>query len=202
MALGLNVKKRRTQLGITQSQLAHVVGVSQVAIANLEKRDSKSSRNLIALAEALQCSPRELELGDMVGENPSVYVINSIPELQTQQTAKWRYYREKSKRFLPRLILNSGENTFFITINGDSMTAPTGVTPSFPSGYSIHIDPDKKAEHNDFIIAELSDGKVVFKQLKLEEENYYLKPLNPNFDPIFEKFTIIGVAIAASLQLV
>ena len=202
MALGLNVKKRRLQLGLTQTELAHVVGISQVAIANLEKRDSKSSRNLIALAEALQCSVQELELGDMVREKPSAYILNSVPELEIQQAGEWQYYKGKSKRALPRVALNGGENTFFILVDGDSMTAPIGVYPSFPCGYSVHVDPDKKVEHNDFVLAKLHGGQIVFKQIKFEDGDYYLKSLNPNFEPIFDEFNTVGVVIAASLQLV
>jgi len=63
MALGMNVKIRREFLGMTQKQLAETIGVSQEAIANLEKRDSQSSRRMVALSSALRITPEDLENG-------------------------------------------------------------------------------------------------------------------------------------------
>jgi phage repressor protein C with HTH and peptisase S24 domain len=63
MALGKNVKIRREFLSMTQKQLAESIGVSQEAIANLEKRDSQSSRRMVALSSALRIKPENLENG-------------------------------------------------------------------------------------------------------------------------------------------
>ena len=79
MALGKNVKARREHLGLTQEQLAIAAGVTQVAIANLEKRDSKSSRNLTSLAKALSVEPSLLEAGtpySMVTGLPAVHSVD------------------------------------------------------------------------------------------------------------------------------
>lgn len=201
MALGANVRERRVKLGLTQSQLAQIIGVSQVAIANLEKRDSKSSRNLSALANALQCTVQELELGAAIGEGAQPYLIHSVPQLELQQAAKWQYFFSKATKFIPKVEFNSSENVFCVPISGDSMTAPMGSTPSFPNGFDIHVDPNITAAKDDFVIAKLDNGQVVFKQLKREEGNDYLRSLNPNFDAIFSDFDIIGVVIAVSYQL-
>lgn len=63
MALGKRVAERQRELRMNQTQLADASGVSQAAISILVKRDSKSSRNLTALANALKVRPQWLETG-------------------------------------------------------------------------------------------------------------------------------------------
>ena len=69
MNLGGRVRERREELGISQEDLAKAVGVSQVAITNLERRDSKSSRNITTLAQALSCSIDWLTTGENKNDN-------------------------------------------------------------------------------------------------------------------------------------
>ncbi len=205
MALGVNVKKRRMELGLTQSELANLVSVSQVAIANLERRDSRSSRNLIALADALQCSVRELESGTAVNESPTEYRIKSsfVPILNMNEIKDWRQIinaiSNKSQISAPKI--GGGKNTFCFQVEGSSMTAPIGSKPSFPEGYIVHVDPDVAAENNDFVVAKTAKEQIVFKQLKFEDGRNYLKSINPEFSIDFADFKIIAVVIGASLNL-
>lgn len=63
MALGSRVKEIREQKGISQAQLAEKVGISQTAIHLLEQRDSRSSKFLVEIANALGISPSWLSQG-------------------------------------------------------------------------------------------------------------------------------------------
>lgn len=56
------VRERRKKLGISQEQLAHMLGYSEGFIANIEtpKRNSKYNlRHLNELAKILNCSPKD-----------------------------------------------------------------------------------------------------------------------------------------------
>lgn len=56
------VRERRKKLGISQEQLAHLLGYSEGFIANIEtpKRTSKFNlRHLNELAKILKCSPKD-----------------------------------------------------------------------------------------------------------------------------------------------
>ncbi|MFC3858386.1 helix-turn-helix domain-containing protein [Chitinophaga sp. GCM10012297] len=56
------VRERRKKLGISQEQLAHLLGYSEGFIANIEttKRSSKYNlRHINEIAKVLKCSPRD-----------------------------------------------------------------------------------------------------------------------------------------------
>ncbi|XZG71707.1 helix-turn-helix domain-containing protein [Chitinibacteraceae bacterium HSL-7] len=66
------VKFRRKELGLTQHELAAAAGLKQSTIATIESGRNKSSTNIVALAEALQCSALWLEGGDGPMGTPNV----------------------------------------------------------------------------------------------------------------------------------
>ena len=53
MALGKRVKQRRTELGLTQEQVARAIGKPQSVIQSIESRDSQSSKHAASIAKAL-----------------------------------------------------------------------------------------------------------------------------------------------------
>ena len=90
MALGLNVKRLRIRAGLTQAELAELVGLDQAAISALERRDSRSSTYASALARALNTSTDELLTGEIAEkpEEAEVAMINpaELSELITHYT--------------------------------------------------------------------------------------------------------------------
>lgn len=67
MALGKRVKEAREAAGLKQAQLGEMVGISQTAIHLMEQRDSKSSKFVVELAQALGVTAEWLKNG---GEQP------------------------------------------------------------------------------------------------------------------------------------
>ena len=85
-------------------------------------------------------------------------------------------------------------STFVLKVRGASME------PKFHDGEIIFVDPNAEARNNSFIIVRLDDeAEATFKQLIIEGDHRYLKPLNPHWpDPIIEingNATICGVVI-------
>ena len=62
LTLGELIRKRRKELGLTQTELANLVGVTASIISRLENGENKGTNiiNIKKLAEALCMSPNEL----------------------------------------------------------------------------------------------------------------------------------------------
>lgn len=85
MKLYANIKKRRKELGLTQTDLARLVGYrDKTAIAHIEKGDIDLPQSkIVAFAEALSTTPGEL-LGEVENEiNPKMELILSKLERLT-----------------------------------------------------------------------------------------------------------------------
>ncbi|WP_175878871.1 helix-turn-helix domain-containing protein [Burkholderia sp. BCC0097] len=70
---GRRAKERREALGLSQKHIAELVGVSQPAIAKVERGGSTTTTNGFALARALQTTLEWLEFGDAAQPVPPGY---------------------------------------------------------------------------------------------------------------------------------
>ena len=93
MDIAERVKERRNQLGLTQYQLADLVGVAQTSIQKLERGDTKNPRNIEALARGLQCTPEYLRFGisDNINSNvaPGPTLKAAVPLISWVQAGAW-----------------------------------------------------------------------------------------------------------------
>lgn len=64
---------------------------------------------------------------------------------------------------------------YALMVLGDDME------PEFFEGDVIVIEPHGHARHESFVIAQ-HNGEYTFRQLIIEEERYYLNPLNPAYE--------------------
>jgi DNA polymerase V len=64
---------------------------------------------------------------------------------------------------------------FALRVLGDSMT------PEFEDGCVIVIDPSGVIENGCYVIA-MHDDEYIFRQLVIDDNRYYLKPLNEGYD--------------------
>ena len=73
--------------------------------------------------------------------------------------------------------------TFALKVRGISMYNPAQ-RESFQDGDIILVDPDRPADNGSLVIAMLEDtNESTFKKLYIEDGKYYLKPLNPSWQP-------------------
>lgn len=66
---------------------------------------------------------------------------------------------------------------YALRVLGDSMV------PEFEDGMIIIVDPTGLATDGAYVVAE-HDGEYIFRQLAIEGDRYYLKPLNPEYDAL------------------
>ncbi len=67
-----------------------------------------------------------------------------------------------------------GREAFALQVLGDSMQ------PEFQEGHIIIIDPDAVVESGNYVLAKYEE-EYIFRQLIIEDNQYFLKPLNENY---------------------
>lgn len=101
----------------------------------------------------------------------------------------------------PETTTSAGENSFWLTVKGDSMTSPVGFT--VPEGMIILVDPSKEAKSGKLVVAKLiNDNEATFKMYIEDAGRCFLKPLNPHY-PVTEingNCQIIGTVVDVKWQ--
>lgn len=93
-------------------------------------------------------------------------------------------------------------SAFWLKVEGDSMTAPTGV--SIPEGSLVLVDTGREPMNGSLVIAKLTDtNEATFKKLVLDGAKY-LKALNPAYPVITinGNCKIIGVVVQMMMRFV
>lgn len=71
---------------------------------------------------------------------------------------------------------NHSSSTFALRVRGVSME------PKYRDGAIIYVDPERSADHLSNVIVRMEDeAEVTFKQLVIEGEKRFLRPLNPDW---------------------
>ncbi len=214
MKIADRVKSKRTELGLTQIQLAKQVGISQQSLQKIEDGRTNNPRKLLELANALQCSPEWLQFGittsnDSAESNvtsaPYFNSFRKLPLISHVQAGEWSEaidYRTLGEDIeWQESPSTASENAFWLKVVGDSMTSQVG--QSIPEGHLILVDPNVQADNGSLVVAKLEGtDEVTFKKLFIDAGQKYLKPLNQNYNPleINGNCRIIGVVTEAKVK--
>jgi SOS-response transcriptional repressor LexA len=202
MSIAERVKARRKELGLTQYQLADLVGIAQTAIQRLEKGDTKNPRDIEALATALQCTPEFLRFGISDNKNsniaPGPTLKAAVPLISWVQAGAWSDITEIKAYDAERYLcpVKCSDLTFALKVQGVSME------PKFFDGDLIFVDPEAECIHGSYVVARLDDdNQATFKQLIIESGHKFLKAANPNWPeqliPINGNCTLVGKVVFA-----
>lgn len=75
--------------------------------------------------------------------------------------------------------VSHSSKAFALRVDGLSMSDPSG-SPSFDDGDIIHVDPGVQPDNKSLVVVQISGDKgATFKQLIVENGEYFLKALNP-----------------------
>lgn len=127
-------------------------------------------------------------------------VVHFVPLITWNEIQTWQRLADTNEpktytQWLPVSNVHS-KKAFALQVNGDSMEAPSGT--SFPNGALIVVDPDKTPTNKSYVVVNLNEkenNSTTFKQLIIDGNRRYLKPLNPRY-PILElsdNAVIIGI---------
>lgn len=212
------VKARIKELGITQEKLAELVNVTPGGMGHwLNQRREPSLNQIASILKVLNLdtltlySDGTLEYPDEAWANVRRIEVqpkyqNSFPLLSSVQAGAWSEavepYRLDEISHWYETTERASERSFWLEVEGDSMTSATGV--SFPEGTLVLVDTEKDYQNGSLVVAKLTDvNNATFKKLVIDAGQKYLKPLNTAYQmmPINGNCRIIGVVIDAKLKL-
>lgn len=102
MSIGSRIKERRTELHITQEQLADKIGVTKGAIANYENEVSTPKSALMyKLMDALDCDANYLHQDNM---KESTFEACSTPEEFNKLIRKYRSLDDRGKAVIETIL--------------------------------------------------------------------------------------------------
>lgn len=208
------VKAKMSELKITQTELGERVGMSQGGIGHwLNKRREPGITEMNRVLQALGMDFLEVVL---VIREPPLVAEDEMPLAQKYNpyfrypVCDWRTPCEVRESGQPAYTSPSGKQryeltdyhaqgaAFWLTVVGDSMTAPTG--QSIGEGMLILVDPEAEAVPGKLVIAQWPDSaEAVFRKLDEQSGQRYLVPLNPTWPKMLftDKCRIIGVVVQA-----
>lgn len=197
----------------TQKALADAVGIAETVISRmLYPEGKKHKRNIGEQSVRMIEAALKLPQGwmDGIAEDSNVQYRgqhtpkDSFPVISWVNAGQWMeaiepYDRRSIDNWL-ETTTQCSEESFWLDVKGDSMTAPAGL--SIPEGTSILVDPLVEARNGKLVVAKLEhENEATFKKLVIDAGRKFLKPLNPQYPitEINESCRIIGVVVDAKI---
>ena len=214
-------ESKKKELGVTQYTIADELGITQGAVGHyLNGRNALNLSVAAAFAKILQVSISDFspsldaEAKKMLPhEKSNVQYIGPHKRGKEYPLISWVQAGAWAEAIEPYTINEIDEwyesdakvcgNAFWLRVDGDSMTAPTGL--SIPEGTLVLIDTGREAVNGSLVIAKMVyANEATFKKLIIDGGQKYLKGLNPAW-PMKEingNCKIIGVAVQTMMRLV
>lgn len=193
---------RLEEKGQTEADLAKWLGVRHQVIYNWKSRGkipgdrlSSVARFLMVNTDWLQHGTGEKERqgeGEASNVEPGPQVKGEVPVISWVQAghpceAVDLYYPGQADEWV-QTTAPVKRHTFALWVENDSMM------PTFPPGIRIIVEPEIDAEVGDYVVARDKDGHTTFKRLVQDGGDYFLKPLNPDYQmKQLDGWEVVGV---------
>lgn len=196
--------------GMSPYRLAKELGITPQSVYEWTKEGKPPDRKRMKdLANVLDVSPAWLEFGEgtkvITGgkakqdSNVASFTlsIKQVPLISWVTAGQWaevsdNYPPGQGEEIIP-CPAKCGPHSFALRVKGDSMS------PEYPEGAVIVVDPDREPRHNSDVVARLnSDMEATFKRLKIDGSRWYLHPINERYPVIpldGKDYTICGVVV-------
>lgn len=201
MSLADRVKKRRSELGLSQTDAAEKAGIKQQSWASIEDGKTLKPRNIVGIAEALRCDPAWLMNGGYflpVGEvNTRRIPLISYVQAGALATKSPIEALDGSFEYV-MTDMDWSQYTFALRIIGDSME------PDFKAGDVIIVDPEIEPTPGEFVVAKNGEHEATFKKYRPTfvspegAQHFELVPLNndyPTMNSAERHISIIGTMV-------
>lgn len=91
---------------------------------------------------------------------------------------------------LPEWMAEKGGHTLAFRVQGESMR-----DAYIQEGDIVIVRKTDRAENGEMVVALLADSSITLKRLKKDGERYCLVPENPDFQPIYGSFRLVGKVV-------
>ncbi|HGM9964243.1 TPA: XRE family transcriptional regulator [Providencia stuartii] len=218
--LAQRLKQARKNAGITQNELAKLVGVSQAAIQKIETGKAATSTRLIEISKALNVDPEWLSVG--TGDNPVPHISSSVKIELADDVGNIERYRvevldveasagegvividdfietitsiEYSVEEAKRLFGGRPAHTIkMITVRGDSMAE------TFEPRDQIFVDMTVNHFDGDGIYVFVLDNQLYIKRLQKQYKRLAVISDNPRYETWYlDEDAINGLYICAKV---
>lgn len=190
-SMGIRIRQVLEQRGITQAELARLVGVKQQTISYLcdPARPGQTSRYVVKIADALGINPIWLQTGE--GEELSAPIDRQrkVPVL-TESAVQQGSWREGVTYLTTDAQLS--DSAYAMEVAGNSMA------PEYQAGDRIIVDPKVQPIPGDYVVAEV-DNAIAFRKYRPRGHNdrgetyFELSPVNQDFPSIRSDITPIKI---------
>ncbi|OCG08894.1 DNA-binding protein [Gilliamella sp. wkB178] len=202
--LGSRIRKKRTELGLTQRDLAKAIkGANHSSVSQWESDTSTpSAKNLFDLSIALNCDFAWLLNGGIESNITPVELKSyKVPLISYVQAGMWTESCELRDSTGFEYIMTSlelSDKAFALQIKGDSME------PEFKESDVVIIDPAVKPTPGEFVVAMNGESEATFKKYRElgydehERMQFELIPLNPDYtimNSLKQQIRIIGTMV-------
>lgn len=200
------LKRARKKAGLTQAQLADLVGIKQASISEIERGITRQSGHVIKIAQVCGVEPIWLAHGTGAMTKAEMSLEQSLQPIgQGYPILEWSLLQEiahgdrpwlrddtginSARPILPGEALGwmmgeyAGRGGFWLQVESSSMIAAT--SPSFvPGSYILVRSKEFELISGKFYIFLNKNGETTFKQYVLDAGSEYLMSLNPSFKTI------------------
>lgn len=206
--LSSNLKGLMAELHITESELARRTGVGQPVVHRIASGETDNPKvgtlspiaNFFALSISQLIGDEPLPQNRLPGTyNPGAQGWCQVPLLDWEQVSEWPSVNNPSNKPTRSISvdLNLGENAYALTVKDTTME------PRFPENTIIIVDPTLQPSDRDYAVVRVDGQKLpTFKQILIDGDSTYLKPLNPDFKALLldKGYKFLGVVVQARVD--
>lgn len=173
---------------VNTSKLARNINLPQQTLQRIVSGTSTNphGKTLKAIADFFNISLEQLKGESPLPESILGMQLSTIIKAKTKEIPKisWNEaetYVHKFEEYPANehvsVDLSVPDKTFAVTLPDSSME------PYFPKGSLLILDPEKIIKDRCFVLVKVLEGKtIIFRQLIIDGEHKYLKPLNPDLN--------------------
>ncbi len=192
--------------GLSESELARQTGIGQPVVHRMISGETGNPKieTLRPIAHYFSVT-----INQLIGDEPlpkdrllgnvsnKIRAWNQVPHLSYEEAAAWPNLAKDSIEKRVATDIDVSDNAFALTIKDSTMM------PRFPEGTVIIVDPAYKPADRDFAVVHIEGHKqATFKQILIDGETTYLKPLNPDFSVqlLDKNHRFLGVMVQARID--